>query len=887
MSTRPSIQTCRNCNRNVVAGLDFCSLCLLTPVINSSPRDFAQSSSLTGKRINGYCIEEIIGMGGFADVYSARREVNEPNIASHAATDILDRRSNTTFAIKVLRKGISSPEMIARFEVERRLLEQFTNEGIVRVFESGLADDNRPYFVMEQINGLPITEFCDAEQFSLSQRLELFAKVCDAVYHAHSKGIIHRDLKPSNVLVHLDQGVAQAKVIDFGIAKAIETPDWQSMPVTQVNVVMGTPAYISPEQADGSGNADMRSDIYSLGVLLYEVITDQSPWSHEQWRHLPSVQWSRFLRENTPPAPSDVLMQQANKVAVAKRVQGDVDQIIRKAMSANPSDRYSSALGLANDIRRWLAGQPVTARPLSQFEQLKRFVNCHRWQAATVLASLVGILCIAILGTVLSITMRKSNSVLLIERNRAVELEREASVARTEAVSEKKLAEHQRYASEIRLSEVYLQNEEPFLAADRLRRTQADLRGWEYNYLTGLSKRYQSACDFDLTDANRLGSDSAGKWIAVASKSRWQLANLDANQKLDVINEQEKVEKIAVQANDNRVYVAVLTDGPSKAVIRVYAAEITQETGRVSPMKFAWETSVTADGCWIQWHQDQNGIYLLTVYGNGQEPSPSRILAFDAASGTTIKDRNYERFKIDGKGIECKPNFPWILVRRSFSSFDVMSWPELNLAKTVDLQTNSMIGDMLIDAKGKQILFAQMNRVFEIQISDDGQISEPAMLSQGLSNELIYRLNLMPSSKGNVSSNDKDQGSSWVAIGDRSQVIEGDASVRPLMTKQEISQVSLNDGSYASLLSEGRVEVRSDVPAAIPVTPTEAATTADPSAEGAVQLSEGRRVCVAPDSTFCVFQEWHPRAARRDRTECTAPTPVAHGCAAAGGNSCP
>ena len=265
-SSGTAIQKCRNCDRSVVAGLDFCSLCLLTPVMQDATSGFSQSSSLTGQRIHGFWIEEILGAGGFADVYSARRDSETTNDSLPAESAASHTRSQRGFAVKVLRKGISAPDTIARFEVERRLLEQFTHESIVRVFESGLTDDHRPYFVMEQIDGLPITEFCRVERLSLHQRLELFSKVCDAVYHAHSKGIIHRDLKPSNVLVRSDQGVASPKVIDFGIAKAIETPDWGTVPVTQVNMVFGTPAYISPEQAEGSEHADTRSDIYSLGV---------------------------------------------------------------------------------------------------------------------------------------------------------------------------------------------------------------------------------------------------------------------------------------------------------------------------------------------------------------------------------------------------------------------------------------------------------------------------------------------------------------------------------------------------------------------------------------------------------------------------------------------
>lgn len=852
-SSGPLIPKCQNCNRTVVAGTDFCALCLLTPVMNGSTSGFSQSSSLMGQRINGYRIEDLIGAGGFADVYSARRvsEATSDSLPDQAASSQTLRQKS--FAVKVLRRGISSPDTIARFEVERRLLEQFTHESIVRVFESGLTDDARPYFVMEQIDGLPITEFCRVERLSLHQRLELFSRVCDAVYHAHSKGIIHRDLKPSNVLVHIDEGVVLPKVIDFGIAKAIETPDSGTAPVTQVNMVIGTPAYISPEQAEGSDNADTRSDIYSLGVLLYEVVTDHPAWSQDQWRKLPSIQWSRFLRENRPPAPSQILRQDPIAADLAKQVRGDIDQIIRKAMSANPSDRYASAFELAADIRRWLAGRPVVARPLSPVEQLKRYVNSHRWQAGTLLVSLTGIVAIGVLGTILSFTMRQSNQVLQVERNKAVESERLERIARAEATAEKTLAEHQRYASEIRLSEVYLQNNEPHLAAERLRQTQPSLREWEFSYLSSLSKRYQSACDYDITDASLFGSDKHGNWIVVASKSRWQVANIAVNQRFTVADEPGSIEKVAIHSLPDRIYVAILGNYSGKAAVRVYSYENTADSRSDAQALFLWETAVSLDGSWIQWHEARAEVFLTTVFGNGPEPSPGKFQVFEAATGKLRKEFAFDRLKTAGKGIECSPDFPWILVRRSYDSFVVLTWPDLALVETVDLKTRLMISDFLIDAPASRILFSHVNQVVQLQRNSQGDISEPKLVSPSTLPEMIHRLNLAPN-RDHASDQPVTKASQWIAISDQSLVAEGEAAPQPLMTKKEISQSSLKDGSYVALLAGGRVERRSDRASAILLDkPT---LNDDAKSKLVIYGAEGRRICVAPDSSYCLLQPW-------------------------------
>ena len=289
-------EICRTCSSPALSGMYYCSTCLLSPVSPGQAAPINHSVTFQpGSRIDRFEITESLGVGGFSEVYSVndRKSPNRPPLA-----------------IKVMRMGLNSTEFLSRFEQEHLMLRRLEDPGIVRVFESGITDDGRPYFVMEQIDGLRITDYCNSEKLSLESRVELFIDVCRAVHHAHQKGIIHRDLKPANILVTYQDGVSVPCVIDFGLAKAVES--WNELSqmespnawVTQFGVTMGTPGYISPEQADGTEDTDTLSDAFSLGVVLYELVAQCPPWPHETWKRIPHSKWSTHKRENTPIKPS-------------------------------------------------------------------------------------------------------------------------------------------------------------------------------------------------------------------------------------------------------------------------------------------------------------------------------------------------------------------------------------------------------------------------------------------------------------------------------------------------------------------------------------------------------------------------------------------------------
>ena len=274
---------------------------------------------------------------------------------------------------------MDTKQVIARFEAERQALALMDHPNIAKVLDAGATDTGRPFFVMELVRGVPITEYCDQNNLSTHQRLDLFIPVCKAIQHAHQKGIIHRDIKPSNILVTLHDGLPVPKVIDFGIAKAIDQPLTEKTLFTRFEQFMGTPAYMSPEQAEMSGlDIDTRSDIYSLGVLLYELLTGKPPFDPETLVKSGVDAMRRTIREVEPPRPSTRLntLAAADLTAIAKKhgteaaklsalVRGDLDWIVMKCLEKDRTRRYDTANGLGMEVQRYLDNEPVTARPPS------------------------------------------------------------------------------------------------------------------------------------------------------------------------------------------------------------------------------------------------------------------------------------------------------------------------------------------------------------------------------------------------------------------------------------------------------------------------------------------------------------------------------------------
>jgi WD40 repeat protein/tRNA A-37 threonylcarbamoyl transferase component Bud32 len=346
-----------------------------------------------GQRIGHYKLLEQIGEGGFGVVWVA--EQLEP----------VRRR----VALKIIKPGMDSRQVIARFEQERQALAMMDHPNIAKVFDAGATDKGRPYFVMELVRGVKITGYCDRENLPTAERLKLLITVCQAVQHAHQKGIIHRDLKPSNILVTPDDdGEPVPKVIDFGVAKAIQQQALTDATVyTQFEQMIGTPAYMSPEQAGlGPMDVDTRSDVYSLGVLLYELLTGRPPFDPKELLSAGLDEMRRVIREVEPPKPStrvsSLSAEQLSGTAAHRHVEppklisairGDLDWIAMKALEKNRSRRYESATGLAADIQRYLANQPVTAAAPGAAYLFRKFARRH--QASLGLAALISVVLVA------------------------------------------------------------------------------------------------------------------------------------------------------------------------------------------------------------------------------------------------------------------------------------------------------------------------------------------------------------------------------------------------------------------------------------------------------------------------------------------------------------
>jgi len=344
-----------------------------------SPRELPLDGP--GTRIGPYRLLEQIGEGGFGIVYMAEQ------------TQPVRRR----VALKIIKPGMDTRMVVARFEAERQALALMDHPNIARVFDGGATDTGRPYFVMELVRGIPITDFCDQNLLPVKERVELFVAVCRAVQHAHQKGIIHRDLKPSNVLVTMHDDKRVAKVIDFGVSKAIGQQLTEKTLFTNFAQMIGTPLYMSPEQAQMSGlDVDTRSDIYALGVLLYELLTGTTPFDRERLKTVAFDEVRRIIREEQPPRPSTRLSSAtaATTTASLKRgsdprrlrqlIKGELDWIVMKCLEKDRNRRYESANGLAADLARYLKKEPVQACPPSVSYRLRVIFRRHRAAIGTV-----------------------------------------------------------------------------------------------------------------------------------------------------------------------------------------------------------------------------------------------------------------------------------------------------------------------------------------------------------------------------------------------------------------------------------------------------------------------------------------------------------------------
>jgi WD40 repeat protein/serine/threonine protein kinase len=469
-----------------------------------------------GTVIGPYKLLEQIGEGGFGVVFMAEQQ----------------QPVRRKVALKIVKPGMDTRQVVARFEAERQALALMDHTHIARVLDAGATDSGRPYFVMELVRGIPITGFCDDNQLSLPERLELFVTVCQAVQHAHQKGIIHCDLKPSNVLVSLQDGTPLVKVIDFGIAKALGQERLTDKTlVTGFAHMIGTPLYMSPEQAQMSGqDVDTRTDIYSLGVLLYELLTGTTPFDKERLKEASYDEIRRIIREEEPAKPSTRISTlgqaattvSANRKSEPKRLsqlfRGELDWIVMRALEKDLNRRYDTASSFAADVQRYLHDEPVQACPPSTVYRFRKFAR--RNKAVLLTASVVGCtLLLAVVGL--------AASTYVVMREKAQTEAAKEELERTVYYQRIALAEREWYANN-------LSGMERLLDA-----CPTDLRGWEWRYLRRL--RYKAlplmqhnAAVFSVAvspDGNRLASSSQDGFIKIwEAKTGQELRSIPAHE---------------------------------------------------------------------------------------------------------------------------------------------------------------------------------------------------------------------------------------------------------------------------------------------------------------------------------------------------------------------
>lgn len=432
-----------------------------------SVRDYARS-----EMIGPYKLLQEIGSGGMGQVWMA--EQLHP----------VRRR----VAMKLIKAGMDSKLVIARFEAERQALALMDHPHIAKVFDAGTTSDGRPFFVMEYVKGKPVTTFADDNHLTIPERLELFEQICNAVQHAHHKGIIHRDLKPNNVLVSAPDGRPLSKVIDFGIAKATSQQLTDLTLFTLHNQFIGTPQYMSPEQAAGSVDIDTRTDVYSLGVILFELLTGSTPFPREELRKAGLEQMKKIIIEKEPPKPSTriSLSEPALETLAACRrveprrlgllVRGELDWIVMKALDKDRSRRYETPNNLADDIMAYLQGDPIHAAPPSRRYRLQKFVRKNKGPViATVAFS--GLLGLGLIGT--SWGYYHAQNLARLERDAKFE----AIDARNKEADARKAAELEAYIANIGLAQTAIANDNWPEARQRLAACPAYLRGWEWEIL--------------------------------------------------------------------------------------------------------------------------------------------------------------------------------------------------------------------------------------------------------------------------------------------------------------------------------------------------------------------------------------------------------------------
>jgi len=479
---------CLQCGAQIPADAPegLCLRCLMKVAMSEGADVTLESPRIEGPgtTIGRYKLLELIGEGGMGLVYLAEQQ--EP----------IRRR----VALKIVKLGMDTKQVIARFEAEKQMLALLDHPNIARVYDAGTTEAGRPYFVMEYVKGQSITEYCDQHKTGIEDRLKLFRQVCEGVQYAHQKGIIHRDIKPSNILVTVEGDKAVPKIIDFGIAKAVTQTLTERTLFTQQGQLLGTPEYMSPEQTDlATQDIDTRSDIYSLGVVLYQLLAGVLPFGRESFEKGGFAEIQRVIQEVDPPNPSTAfskLGDEAKKIAekrktqvvpLARRLHRELEWIPLKAMRKERVRRYRSASELADDIQNYLNGNPLLAGPETAIYRVKKFVRRHAGSVATVVLVAAAIIVGLIVSAAMYFRAEQARKSEAIARNQAEQAEKVAQEQKN--IAETKAEDYRRssYVNSIGLADASYREGNISRVRELLNSCPNDLRGWEWHRINYVS----------------------------------------------------------------------------------------------------------------------------------------------------------------------------------------------------------------------------------------------------------------------------------------------------------------------------------------------------------------------------------------------------------------
>jgi WD40 repeat protein len=646
-----------------------------------------------GDAIGRYKLLQQIGEGGCGIVYMAEQE--EP----------IRRR----VALKVIKLGMDTKNVIARFEAERQAMALMDHPNIAKVLDAGATNSGRPFFVMELVRGIKITEFCDQNNLSTRDRLNLFVQVCNAVQHAHQKGVIHRDIKPSNVLVALNDGVPAPKVIDFGIAKATQQTLTDKTLFTAFEQFIGTPAYMSPEQAEmNASGIDTRSDIYSLGVLLYELMTGQTPFDSKTLLREGVDEIRRIIREREPAKPSTRLsmmmpaeltttagLRQVEAPKLIHLVRGDLDWIVMKALEKDRARRYETANGLASDIQRHLDNEPVTARPPSGVYRLGKAVRRHKGAFAAG-AAMAAVL---LIGIVLSTTeairatsaQREQNRLRLQAEQAEDAAKRQEQMARASADE----ARRRFYAAQMNLASqawdaAQLPRTLDLLATLLPRQGEEDLRGFEwYHFWTLCNGPLLHTFQAHSTQVTSLAFSPDGTTLATGGEDgRIGLWDTEAARQIFYLDpEPRSLVAAVVFSPDGKTLVS----GGWDSLVRVWDAASGQLRAVLSDQK-AWVRclAISPDGKSLASAGDAGEIIIWDLATFQQQANLSgrrgvvTSLAFSRDNSTLAACTGWGE---DGSGVDL-----WILENGTYELKSRIPVPAYSIAFSPDCSTLALAG---------------------------------------------------------------------------------------------------------------------------------------------------------------------------------------------------